>query len=195
MEAWLNGRTPLISYARISADRLDGDAIGVGRQHRNNIRSAGLHDCVVVLHYEDNNITAAKRDGERRAFLQMCRDISHGQEDETGIPVRGCVAVEQERVYRLPRDFIAFQDALTMVGDGLFIEGETFVDLSKGNATVIATTKTAGAAVTRSSPATRPRARTPSTATTTAVGTRIAGVSAERWRRWTRTSKDWCSRT
>ncbi|MEU9865981.1 recombinase family protein [Streptomyces sp. NPDC047971] len=145
LETWLDGRTPLISYARISADRLDGEAIGVGRQHRNNIRSAERHDCVVVLHYEDNNITAAARDGGRRAFLQMCRDLSHGHEAETGIPVRGCVAVERERVYRLPRDFVAFQDALAMAGDGVFIEGDAFVDLSEAVATVVAAADTAGA--------------------------------------------------
>ncbi|AVZ73871.1 hypothetical protein SLUN_18500 [Streptomyces lunaelactis] len=129
VEGWLNGRTPLISYARISADRLTGDAIGVGRQHRNNTRNAELHGCVVVMHYEDNNLTAAKREVIRPAFRQMCTDITHGREEETGIPVRGCVAVEKERVYRLPRDFIALQDALVMVGDGVFIEDKAILDL------------------------------------------------------------------
>ncbi|MDT9693264.1 recombinase family protein [Streptomyces sp. P9(2023)] len=128
-EEWLDGRIPLISYARISADRLDGDGIGVARQHRHNTRNAGLHGCAVVLHYEDNNITAAKRDVERPAFLQMCRDMTYGQEGETGLAVRGCIAVERDRVYRLARDFVAFQDALVMAGDGVFIEGQDSVDL------------------------------------------------------------------
>ncbi|UKY52047.1 recombinase family protein [Streptomyces inhibens] len=144
VEGWLNGRAPLISYARISADRLNGDAIGVGRQHKNNSRNAELHGCAVVLHYEDNNVTAAKREVVRPAFLQMCRDITHGQEEETGIPVRGCVAVEQERVYRLPRDFIAFQDALVMVGDGIFIEGKSCMDLVNDHGTTIAGLVTSG---------------------------------------------------
>ncbi|WP_078657958.1 recombinase family protein [Streptomyces rimosus] len=144
VEEWLNGRTPLISYARISADRLDGDAIGIGRQHKNNTRNAELHDCAVVLHYEDNNITAAKREVERPAFIQMCRDITHGKEEETGIPVKGCIAVERKRVYRLPRDFIAFQDALVMVGDGIFIDDKTSLDLVNDDGTIIAGLVTSG---------------------------------------------------
>ncbi|MEF3112445.1 recombinase family protein [Streptomyces chrestomyceticus] len=144
VEEWLNGRTPLISYARISADRLDGDAIGVGRQHKNNTRNAELHNCAVVLHYEDNNITAAKREVVRPAFVQMCRDITHSREEETGIPVRGCIAVERERVWRLPRDFIAFQDALVMVGNGIFIEDKTLLDLVNDDGTIIAGLVTSG---------------------------------------------------
>ncbi|MBT2387464.1 recombinase family protein [Streptomyces sp. ISL-11] len=105
---WLAGRTPIASMARISADRLKGDAIGIGRQHKNNTRNAELHSCAVVMHYEDNNLTAAKREVKRPAFLQMVKDITHGCEEETGIPLRGCITVERERVYRLPRDFIAF---------------------------------------------------------------------------------------
>ncbi|MCX2184332.1 recombinase family protein [Streptomyces sp. SKN60] len=127
-EDWLRGRIPLISYARISADRLRGDAIGVGRQHRNNTRSAEGLGCAVVLHYEDNNLTAAKETVLRPAFRRMCQDIIHGHERETRIPVRGCVSVERERVYRLRRDRVAFQDALVMAGDGVFVEGATMLD-------------------------------------------------------------------
>ncbi|WP_406060492.1 recombinase family protein [Streptomyces sp. NBC_01077] len=130
-EGWLRGRTPLISYARVSADRLDGDSVGVMRQHRNNTRSAAALGCAVVLHYEDNNLTAAKNTVPRPAFRRMCQDIVHGRERETGIPVRGCVSVERERVYRLPRDFLAFQDALTMAGGGVFVEGTAAVRLTE----------------------------------------------------------------
>ncbi|MFJ9853694.1 recombinase family protein [Streptomyces sp. NPDC101150] len=144
MEDWLNGRAPLISYARISADRLNGDAIGIQRQHRNNTRNAELRGCAVVLYYEDNNITAAQRQIERPAFIQMCRDITHGREDETGIAVRGCVAVEHERVWRLPCDFTAFQDALAMIGDGVFIEGKTALDLVNDGGVITARLVTAG---------------------------------------------------
>ncbi|MET9515288.1 recombinase family protein [Streptomyces sp. NPDC002994] len=129
VEDWLRGRTPLISYARVSADRLNGDAIAVGRQHKNNTRNAELHGCVVVLHYEDNNLTAARREVMRPAFRQMCTDIAHGQEEVSGVPVRGCVAVEKERVYRLPRDFVALQDALVMIGNGIFIDGKAPLNL------------------------------------------------------------------
>lgn len=140
LEEWLGGRTPVISYARISADRLNGDAIGVGRQHKNNSRNAEAHGCAVVLHYEDNNLTAAKREVLRPAFRQMCADITHGREYESGIPVRGCVAVEKERVYRLPRDFVAFQDALVMVGRGVFIEDANLLDLVDDDRTLVSGT-------------------------------------------------------
>ncbi|MEU1816450.1 recombinase family protein [Streptomyces roseifaciens] len=144
VDEWLAGRTPIASMARISADRLKGDAIGVGRQHKNNARNAALHNCAVVMHYEDNNLTAAKREVKRPAFLQMVKDITHGHEEETKIPLRGCIAVERERVYRLPRDFIAFQDALVMVGDGVFIEGNQILDLVNDDGTFIAGLVTSG---------------------------------------------------
>ncbi|MFJ9829110.1 recombinase family protein [Streptomyces sp. NPDC101160] len=131
VDGWLRGRVPLISYARISADRLDGGSVGVTRQHRSNTRSAEASGCAVVLHYEDNNLTAAKETVVRPAFRRMCQDITHGHEAETGIPVRGCISVERERVYRLPHDFVAFQDALVMAGDGVFIEGTTLLDLAQ----------------------------------------------------------------
>lgn len=144
LDGWLGGRTPVISYARISADRLNGDAVGLGRQHKNNTRNAELHGCVVVLHYEDNNLSAAKRDVLRPAFRQMCTDITHGREGESGIPVRGCVAVEKERVYRLPRDFVVFQDALVVVGGGVFIEDTALLDLVNDDGTIVSGREIAG---------------------------------------------------
>ncbi|WP_432123035.1 recombinase family protein [Streptomyces sp. S1] len=128
---WLRGRVPLISYARISADRWEGDSVGVARQHRNNTRSVEALGCAVVLHYEDNNLTAAKETVPRPAFRRMCQDIVHGHERETGIPVRGCVGVERERVYRLPRDFNAFRDALTLADGGIFVEGDVVLTLTE----------------------------------------------------------------
>ncbi|MEU9323722.1 recombinase family protein [Streptomyces canus] len=130
--------------ARISADRLKGDGIGVGRQHKNNARNASLHNCAVVVHYEDNNITAAKREVIRPAFLQMVKDITHGHEEETGIPLKGCITVERERVYRLPRDFIALQDALVLNGAGVFIEDKTPLNLVDDDGTIIAGLVTSG---------------------------------------------------
>lgn len=144
VEEWLAGRTPIASMARISADRLKGDAIGVSRQHKNNARNAALHNCAVVVCYEDNNITAAKREVIRPAFLQMIKDITHGHEEETGIPLKGCIAVERERVYRLPRDFVALQDALVLNGTGTFIEDKTPLNLVDDDGTIIAGLVTSG---------------------------------------------------
>ncbi|GLF99784.1 recombinase family protein [Streptomyces yaizuensis] len=144
VESWLAGRTPIASMARISADLLDGEAIGVGRQHKNNTRNAAKHGCAVVVHYEDNNITAAKREVRRPAFIQMVRDITHGEEEETGIPVHGCIAVERERVWRMPRDFVAFQDALIMNGTGIYIEEQSRLDLVNDDGAIIAALATSG---------------------------------------------------
>ncbi|SDM63239.1 Site-specific DNA recombinase [Streptomyces sp. cf386] len=144
VEDWLAGRTPIASMARISADRLKGDAIGVGRQHRNNARNAALHNCAVVVCYEDNNITASKREVVRPAFVQMIKDITHGYEEETRIPLKGCIAVERERVWRLPRDFIALQDALVLNGTGTFIEDKTYLNLVDDDGTIIAGLVTSG---------------------------------------------------
>ncbi|MFJ6105544.1 recombinase family protein [Streptomyces sp. NPDC092359] len=144
VEEWLAGRTPLASMARISADQLDGEAIGVGRQHKNNTRNAAKHGCAVVLHYEDNNITAAKREVVRPAFVQMVRDLTHGEEEETKIPVHGCIAVERERVWRMPRDFVAFQDALIMNGTGVYIEEQSKLDLVNDDGAIIAALATSG---------------------------------------------------
>lgn len=144
VEEWLDGRTPIASMARISADRLKGDAIGVGRQHKNNARNAAPHNCAVVMYYEDNNLTAAKREVIRPAFLQMVKDITHGYEEETGIPLKGCIAVERERVWRLPRDFIALQDALVLNGTGIFIEDKTYLNLVDDDGTIIAGLVTSG---------------------------------------------------
>lgn len=144
VEEWLAGRTPLASMARISADQLDGEAIGVGRQHKNNTRNAAKHGCAVVLHYEDNNITAAKREVVRPAFVQMVRDLTHGEEEETKIPVHGCISVERERVWRMPRDFVAFQDALIMNGTGIHIEEQSKLDLVNDDGTIIAALAASG---------------------------------------------------
>ncbi|WP_189876592.1 recombinase family protein [Streptomyces bluensis] len=72
------------------------------------------------------------------AFLQMVRDLAHSEEEETGIPLKGCIAVERERVYRLPRDFIALQDALVMNGTGTFIEDKTKINLVDDDDTITA---------------------------------------------------------
>ncbi|MEU3880092.1 recombinase family protein [Streptomyces californicus] len=144
LDEWLAGRQPLASYARISADQLDGEAVGIGRQHGHNTANALLHGCAVVMHYEDNNITAAKREVKRPAFLQMVENISSGQEEETGIPIRGCIAIEKKRVYRLPRDFVALQDALILGGEGIFIEEKRRLDFVNDDGDIISGLVTSG---------------------------------------------------
>ncbi|MER7170897.1 recombinase family protein [Streptomyces mesophilus] len=141
LDVWLDGRMPIASIARISADRLRGDAVGIARQHRNNTRNAALHSCAVVVHYEDNHVSAARPDVVRPAFRQMVRDIIHGRVAETDIPLKGCIAVERERVFRLSGDGLLLLDALAM-GGGVFIEDGTRVDLAEIRAELAGATTT-----------------------------------------------------
>ncbi|MGI5470228.1 hypothetical protein [Streptomyces sp. CA-132043] len=104
---WPAGRSPIASMARISADRLEGDAVGVDRQRRNNTRNAEIHNYVVVMHGEDNNVSATEPEAKRPVFEQILKDVTHGHEEETRIPIRGCIATERDRAYRLARDFLS----------------------------------------------------------------------------------------
>lgn len=122
-DEWLGDRIPIASYARISAD-LDGQSKGVSNQHRENVKNARDHGCVVVMCYTDNHISAEKRDVIREAFQQMVRDLLTRKTAED-IPVQGCIAVEYQRVYRLSRDYVLFQDAVTIREGGVFIDGTT----------------------------------------------------------------------
>ncbi|MFI6049035.1 recombinase family protein [Streptomyces violascens] len=119
VEEWLAGRCPVCSYARISRDLQQVQQIGVARQHglHNDVAAAEL-GWAVVYRYTDNNITAADPDVQRPAFLQMVRDL-RARQTEDGIPVRGIVAVEEERVVRLPEDYLKLYRALTVDDDGV----------------------------------------------------------------------------
>ncbi|MFE5092053.1 recombinase family protein [Streptomyces sp. NPDC056638] len=120
-ESWLDGRTPVCSYARITSDREKrGEAkqIGVGRQHTNHADPAAESlGWAVVMRYSDNNLTAADPDIFRPAFHQMVRDL-RARQTEDGYPIYGLIAVEDERVYRLPEDYLRLYRALTVDEEG-----------------------------------------------------------------------------
>lgn len=118
---WLGDRTPVASYARITNDRErkgQGPQIGVSRQHTNHcdVHAAEL-GWAVVMRYTDNHLTAADPDVFRPAFHQMVRDI-RARQVEDGYPIVGLIAVEDERVYRLPEDYLKLYRALTVDEDG-----------------------------------------------------------------------------
>ncbi|MBT2452663.1 recombinase family protein [Streptomyces sp. ISL-43] len=121
-EEWLNGRTPCCSYARITND--NRDAAGVARQHRNNDEFAAQIGCVIVYRYTDNHITAADPDIERPAFLRLVRDL-RARRVEEGHPIRGVFVVEEERVVRLPEDYLKLHRALTVDKHGLYAVADT----------------------------------------------------------------------
>lgn len=120
-EDWLDGRTPVGSYARITSDRErkgkgrgEAQQIGVGRQHANHADPAAeSQGWAVVMRYSDNNLTAADPDVFRPAFNQMVRDL-RARKVEEGYPICGLIAVEDERVYRLPEDYLRLYRALTV---------------------------------------------------------------------------------
>ena len=86
-EQWLGGRTPAVSYARISADQSTRSAVlakgraagtGVRHQHEENTETAASHGMAIVKFYEDNGLTAAHPDITRPAFTEMIRAMHSG---------------------------------------------------------------------------------------------------------------------
>lgn len=116
-EEWLGDRKPCCSYARITRDRRN--EAGVGRQHRNCEEFAAEHGCAIVYRYTDNHITAADPDVERPAFLRLVRDL-RARRSEEGYPIHGIFVVEEERVVRLPEDYLRLHRALTVDKRGVY---------------------------------------------------------------------------
>jgi hypothetical protein len=120
-EEWLDGRTPVASYARLTNDRErkgDKQQVGVGRQHANHCDPAAESlGWAVVMRYTDNHLTAADPDVFRGAFNQLVRDL-RARRTEDGYRIVGLIAVEDERVYRLPEDYLRLYRALTVDEDG-----------------------------------------------------------------------------
>ncbi|MEV4671750.1 MULTISPECIES: recombinase family protein [Actinomadura] len=127
-EDWLGEHRPGASYARISKDLRQ--EIGVKRQHENNDEFAAHNNVVIVVRYTDNGITAVDPDLERPAFLRLVRDI-RARRCEEGYPIAGVIAVEPERIVRLPEDYLKLNRALTVDEDGFFGLGDakTFLDV------------------------------------------------------------------
>ncbi|MFE1788532.1 recombinase family protein [Streptomyces sp. NPDC059525] len=103
---------PVASYARTSQDSRHRDERGVRNQHRINERTARDQGCVVVATYTDNARGATKDDRERPEFDRLLADLHRGHAFTAG-PLRGVVAVADDRLYRRPEDFIRFMAALT----------------------------------------------------------------------------------
>ncbi|MFJ8208362.1 recombinase family protein [Streptomyces sp. NPDC096033] len=103
---------PVASYACTSQDSRHRDECGVRNQHRINERTARDQGCVVVATYTDNARSATKDDRERPEFDRLLADLHRGHAFSAG-PLRGVVAVADDRLYRRPEDFIRFMAALT----------------------------------------------------------------------------------
>ncbi|WP_418958161.1 recombinase family protein [Streptomyces tritici] len=83
-------------YTRISRDD-EGDALGVARQQQDCERLADLRSWQVVKVYEDNDVSAFKRNVVRDEFELMLKDLRAGLID-------GVVAYDLDRLARQPRD-------------------------------------------------------------------------------------------
>lgn len=83
-------------YTRISRDD-EGEALGVARQQRDCERLADLRSWQVVKAYEDNDVSAFKRNVVREEFELMLKDLRAGLID-------GIVAYDLDRLARQPRD-------------------------------------------------------------------------------------------
>lgn len=83
-------------YTRISRDD-EGEALGVGRQRTDCERLADLRTWQPVKVYEDNDVSAFKRNVVREEFELMLKDLRAGLID-------GVVAYDLDRLARQPRD-------------------------------------------------------------------------------------------
>lgn len=86
---------PVGVYLRISDDAA-GEAKGVARQREDCCALAGVRRWEPVI-YEDNDVSAYRRDVTRERFEQMLTDLKAGQ-------IRGIVGYNLDRVFRQPRD-------------------------------------------------------------------------------------------
>ncbi|MFD9816075.1 recombinase family protein [Streptomyces sp. NPDC059080] len=83
-------------YTRISRDD-EGEALGVARQRTDCERLADLRTWQAVKVYEDNDVSAFKRNVVREEFELMLKDLRAGLID-------GVVAYDLDRLARQPRD-------------------------------------------------------------------------------------------
>ncbi|WP_329119681.1 recombinase family protein [Streptomyces sp. NBC_01465] len=83
-------------YTRISRDD-EGEALGVARQKQDCERLADLRSWQAVKVYEDNDVSAFKRNVVRDEFELMLKDLRAGLID-------GIVAYDLDRLARQPRD-------------------------------------------------------------------------------------------
>ncbi|MFG2195833.1 recombinase family protein [Streptomyces sp. NPDC048639] len=135
---WIGDRPPICSYARISEDKQEEKAVSVGRQHANNDRAAEGLGWVVVARYTDTHLTAVDPDIQRPAFLQMIRDLRARRTAE-GVPVQGIISAAEDRVRRLPEDFLRVHRALTVDSKGCFyaVDEQRHIDVHSDGAQVV----------------------------------------------------------
>ncbi|MFI6501108.1 recombinase family protein [Nonomuraea typhae] len=146
-EEWLDGRIPVGSKARISAD-IKKDAHGVKAQHAANERGATENNLAIVKYYEDNDKSAAKAKVVRPAFEMLVNELAARRTVE-GFPIHGVACLERERIYRRASDWERLTDALTVAQNGVLYESgrrrNRFIDIYADSAEIEGLTVVASA--------------------------------------------------
>jgi DNA invertase Pin-like site-specific DNA recombinase len=112
--------TPVVAYARISAD-LARDAHGVQDQHKLNRETAEQLGWKIIHEFTDNDRSASKANVVRLGFEEMLQSIKAGHLLD-GSAVRGVVVVNDDRLVRRSGDYERFVEALT------FQDGRVYAD-------------------------------------------------------------------
>ncbi|MEV5136828.1 recombinase family protein [Streptomyces syringium] len=119
--------TPVVAYARISAD-LAKDGHGVEDQHRVNDETAAMLGVKIVHYYTDNDLSAAKADLVRPDFEDMLKALKSGRLPD-GQPVGGALVVADDRLVRRVGDYERFVDALTFEDGRIYADAKGLKDL------------------------------------------------------------------
>ncbi|WP_214416700.1 recombinase family protein [Sphaerisporangium fuscum] len=118
---------PVVSYARISADRKK-DEHGVRDQHKINRKTAAKYGWTIVHEFTDNDKSAAKADVVRDDFEVMLKALVAGKLSD-GTPIRGVVVWMDDRLVRRPGDYERFVDALTYNEGFVYADEQRQLDL------------------------------------------------------------------
>jgi DNA invertase Pin-like site-specific DNA recombinase len=119
--------TPVVSYARISADTRH-DEHGVQDQRKLNRQTAERYGWTVVHEFTDNDKSAAKASVKRDEFEDMLRALRAGKLSD-GTPVQGVVVTADDRLARRPGDYERFVEAITCQDGGVYADARGPKDL------------------------------------------------------------------
>ncbi|MEV6555638.1 recombinase family protein [Nocardia sp. NPDC051756] len=134
-----SGAVCVVAYARISD--LSGKrgtskrAKGVTNQHTTNYSTARRENLVIVRYYTDNDLSASK-DAYRPDFEMMLTHLHKGA-TPAGYPIQGVVAVDEDRIYKLPAQWQHFIEAFRAAPDRVFADDYGTQDLYSENSEII----------------------------------------------------------
>ncbi|GAB2690559.1 recombinase family protein [Nocardia thraciensis] len=134
-----SGAVCVVAYARISD--LSGkrgtskNAKGVTNQHTTNYATARRENLVIVRYYTDNDLSTS-RAAYRPDFEMMLTDL-HKETTPEGYPIHGVVAVDEDRIYKLPAQWQHFIEAFRAALGRVFADDYGTQDLYSENSEII----------------------------------------------------------